>query len=1033
MKRCLSARSLVLSAALALTASNLAAKTTVEAKNCEIIITINLEFHGPGADAAFATKVENEVENCWKGYKFKCCSVTVKVVTKVRAGNNPTTGFHQINVLDDAGTDVDDNVSSVNTPVPKPNGGSGSGTFSKSEPAETYAHEVGHLMGLGDKYKEKNEGGKRTTKPCAGHEKDKMATLAAGAKPQASAVNDVIKNAGVDCPESCWPKKTAGGKDRGCSSQTTPVPTPGPGQKRRATLTPSGANSTTVTLPLTLGGGSVEAAGFEGTVQLAVDGPPVPELNPNRPQDVATLQVLAMDLIGPSIELAPTLETGPNTLRLETSDPTLSSVGTLNLKTGEFELFVAGRLENTLFGPETTVLVESLVAGTYEFTSGEAVYDADSTLVPLGLKAPTRGYETQLTLDGPIQVGGDRTITGGGAPDAPGIYVELWRVAPGGDSAESVASVPATGGLFAFDGIDVKQGECYYATLSRSWQFNTDGEAEGWDTEVSPDATLEVSDGTLKITIGDGNGDGFRDAFFQNFFDYNPSFYRVVEVRLRNPVVPELNLLGLFWGAPWGETISEHNAAIPGGMEDFQSILIPMNLDEQDIVPGPPGLKDGLWDRGTLNNTLRVDPLNNLPPDDPDFDGTVFEIDCIRIREDYRWDFHDDTQGIDLASDIVDFGVFDGFLTYTVDDVGNLFQPGADGFFDPLFFSSYLTGRFDTGYFTTLGLGYDNLRVSNPIPDPDTGDLFTLVGLFFDDRDSVGFWDDGGPPGATVLQYAAALAPAVGRFDGFAPLDAITFDPVAGAPSPGEWSEDGGPSAQGLRFDFPDVAGPGDHAELDYLAILPAAPFGPSDPAQPVLPPNTPPSVVIAALPPVVNLLAGSAAVLLDGSGSGDPDGPQQPLTFLWEKVSGPSGDTIEFAIEPATQVRFTAEGDYTYSLTVSDGQETVAADITVTVLPELIRERFRRSDANADGLVDISDAIKTFGFLFLGDDAPPCLDAVDSNDDAAVDISDGVNTLNFLFSGGAPPPDPGPANCGDDPTPDALPECEYPQELCPI
>ena len=88
----------------------------------------------------------------------------------------------------------------------------------------------------------------------------------------------------------------------------------------------------------------------------------------------------------------------------------------------------------------------------------------------------------------------------------------------------------------------------------------------------------------------------------------------------------------------------------------------------------------------------------------------------------------------------------------------------------------------------------------------------------------------------------------------------------------------------------------------------------------------------------------------------------------------------------------------------------------------EVSTRTFRRADANGSGEVDISDAVATFGFLFLGDPSPACMDAADSNGDGTVDISDGVNTLSFLFSGGKPIPAPGPTACG--PGPRELPDC---------
>ena len=81
----------------------------------------------------------------------------------------------------------------------------------------------------------------------------------------------------------------------------------------------------------------------------------------------------------------------------------------------------------------------------------------------------------------------------------------------------------------------------------------------------------------------------------------------------------------------------------------------------------------------------------------------------------------------------------------------------------------------------------------------------------------------------------------------------------------------------------------------------------------------------------------------------------------------------------------------------------------------------FLRADANTDGTVDLSDAVYTFGWLFLGADMPECLDSVDSNDDGAINITDGIYTLSFLFTGGESIPAPGFSRCDHDPTDDQL------------
>jgi hypothetical protein len=80
----------------------------------------------------------------------------------------------------------------------------------------------------------------------------------------------------------------------------------------------------------------------------------------------------------------------------------------------------------------------------------------------------------------------------------------------------------------------------------------------------------------------------------------------------------------------------------------------------------------------------------------------------------------------------------------------------------------------------------------------------------------------------------------------------------------------------------------------------------------------------------------------------------------------------------------------------------------------------FRRGDANGDGLVDLSDAVFTLRYLFMGGGSGSCLKALDSNDDGAVNITDPLFSLGYLFLGGPEPPAPG-LRCGADPTGDDL------------
>ena len=87
----------------------------------------------------------------------------------------------------------------------------------------------------------------------------------------------------------------------------------------------------------------------------------------------------------------------------------------------------------------------------------------------------------------------------------------------------------------------------------------------------------------------------------------------------------------------------------------------------------------------------------------------------------------------------------------------------------------------------------------------------------------------------------------------------------------------------------------------------------------------------------------------------------------------------------------------------------------------------FERGDSNADGELDIVDAVHTLGFLFLGTpDALGCEDAADTTDDGTIDIADPVRGLSHLFLGAPAPPSPF-GGCGEDPTNDPLGCAMYP------
>ena len=90
---------------------------------------------------------------------------------------------------------------------------------------------------------------------------------------------------------------------------------------------------------------------------------------------------------------------------------------------------------------------------------------------------------------------------------------------------------------------------------------------------------------------------------------------------------------------------------------------------------------------------------------------------------------------------------------------------------------------------------------------------------------------------------------------------------------------------------------------------------------------------------------------------------------------------------------------------------------------PELVVgfPQFIRADSNIDGMIDLADVVTALFLLFYGIGEPHgCCDILDSNDDGTHDISDAIYTITYLFLGGTPPPPPF-FFCGDDPTQDSM------------
>ena len=104
------------------------------------------------------------------------------------------------------------------------------------------------------------------------------------------------------------------------------------------------------------------------------------------------------------------------------------------------------------------------------------------------------------------------------------------------------------------------------------------------------------------------------------------------------------------------------------------------------------------------------------------------------------------------------------------------------------------------------------------------------------------------------------------------------------------------------------------------------------------------------------------------------------------------------------TELTVTESGWYDYYFQFSDGVETITTDLD-SIYVDLVT--YICGDANADGSVNVSDAVQIINFVFMGGDPPDPLESGDANCDLTVNVSDAVYIINFVFTGGNSPCDP--------------------------
>lgn len=267
-----------------------------------------------------------------------------------------------------------------------------------------------------------------------------------------------------------------------------------------------------------------------------------------------------------------------------------------------------------------------------------------------------------LTLDD-VLVGNDLAVTGSGAPsDGP---VELFI---NGLSQGNV--VADAGGLFTFTGIDIVEGDELWATVSQVFNFNTDGDFEGW-TNIPGSSSSEVVGGVLSIvssggntTLANGTGDAGTDA---NARIINPDLTRVMEMRYRITSTGTLD-----GGTVFNANVDSGDFVIdmlsagqvwnPQANAGWVTVVVDVSTRGDDGQPSP------YW-VGEVVNQLVIGANGYVA-------GDVIEVDYIRYSEGVQWEFSNDGDTMDWSA-LVNVGsleVSDGELTVAANADGPAIQ-----------------------------------------------------------------------------------------------------------------------------------------------------------------------------------------------------------------------------------------------------------------------------------------------------------------------------------------------------------------------
>jgi hypothetical protein len=168
--------------------------------------------------------------------------------------------------------------------------------------------------------------------------------------------------------------------------------------------------------------------------------------------------------------------------------------------------------------------------------------------------------------------------------------------------------------------------------------------------------------------------------------------------------------------------------------------------------------------------------------------------------------------------------------------------------------------------------------------------------------------------------------------------------------------------------------------------------------------------LVVTALTVVMVVQAESGKKLEPGKASPGQVAEVKPATAATAHTPAPPGSRQGYQL--ATEVLDSFGGaseSANFRISVNSGGQPSPPGLSESTnwlvkAGYVFASRVKRGDANADGTLDLGDAIYILNYLFKAGPDPCPMEAGDANGDGMVDLGDAIYVLNYLFKGGPAP-----------------------------